>query len=233
MKQKSILCYGDSNTWGFVPTIESLVPSADTKIVMPIKRYSRAERWTGRLQQLLGEKYYVIEEGLNGRTTNINHPIPPDRNGKTYLPSCLYTHAPIDIVILALGTNDLKVYFNRSAEEVRDGLAELISIIQSSTYGSEMLDAPKILIMTPSILLPVAETFKDENNINVFAGAVKKSEQLVRLYSALAIEKNCHCLDISKDIIPSEIDGGHLSAKAHEQLALMLAKKINGEAICV
>ena len=119
------------------------------------------------------------------------------------------------------------IYFNRSAEDIRDGLAELIDIIQTSSYGSGMLAAPKILILSPSILLPIAETFKDEKNINVFAGAVKKSEQLVHLYAALAENKNCDFLDISHDIIPSEIDGGHLDVKAHEKLALIIAEKIN------
>ena len=107
MSQKTILCYGDSNTWGFTP-IDAVIPITNKKIA-PIKRYNRKEKWTGRLQKLLGENYYVIEEGLNGRTTNLNYHIPPDRNGKTYLPPCLYTHAPIDLVILALGTNDLNL----------------------------------------------------------------------------------------------------------------------------
>ncbi|HLB43188.1 MAG: hypothetical protein A3E87_06530 [Gammaproteobacteria bacterium RIFCSPHIGHO2_12_FULL_35_23] len=224
MTQKTILCYGDSNTWGFVPSAEGFVPNMDKKI-LPVKRYCRTERWTGILQDLLGENYYVIEEGLNGRTTNLNYHIPPDRNGKTYLPSCLYTHAPIDLVILALGTNDLKVYFNRSAEDICNGLAELIDIIQTSPYGLEMLAAPKILIMAPSILLPIAETFKDGSGANVFAGAVKKSKQLVVLYSELVKEKNCYFLDVSKDITPSEIDGGHLDNEAHKKCAEMVCRK--------
>jgi len=90
MNQKTILCYGDSNTWGFVPSTEGYGPTANKK-PLRFQRYSRDERWTGRLQKLLGEDYYVIEEGLNGRTTNINSLLPPNRNGKTYLPPCLYS----------------------------------------------------------------------------------------------------------------------------------------------
>ena len=102
--QRTILCYGDSNTWGYVP-------QSPAEKNLTIQRYPRHIRWPGILQNLLGEKFHVVEEGLNSRTTNLDYPIPPDRNGKTYLPSCLYTHAPIDLVILALGGNDLKNSF--------------------------------------------------------------------------------------------------------------------------
>ena len=50
-----ILCYGDSNTWGYIPLTE--------------KRYPPEVRWTGRLQRLLGPDYQVLEDGLSGRTT--------------------------------------------------------------------------------------------------------------------------------------------------------------------
>jgi lysophospholipase L1-like esterase len=91
--QRTILCYGDSNTWGYVP-----LPMAER--TKGIKRYSKDERWTGIIQKELGSDYLIVEEGLNSRTTNLEYPFPPDRNGKTYLPPCLYSHAPIDLVIL-------------------------------------------------------------------------------------------------------------------------------------
>lgn len=217
MTQKTILCYGDSNTWGYVPN-----PGA-----YPVIRYARDQRWTGILQTLLGDQYYVIEEGLNSRTTNVDYHVPPDRNGKTYLPPCLYSHAPIDLVILALGANDFKVYFNREASAIRDGLSELVTIIQASTYGKAMQEAPKVLIMTPPTPLPVLETFKDENGIAFFQGAINKSANLVPLYAALAEERGCAFLDISKDIISSTVDGGHLDVEMHKKLAEMMCDKIH------
>lgn len=218
MNQKTILCYGDSNTWGYVPN-----PSPTTQYMM---RYSRNERWTGRLQWLLGENYYVIEEGLNGRTTNLDYYIPPDRNGKTYLHPCIYTHAPIDLVVLALGANDSKVYFRRHPEDICKGLAELVDMIQASLYGTGLVKAPKILIMTAPIILAIAEKFVDENGINVFAGADKKSRALVDLYAELAQIKNCYFLDTSKAVRSSEIDGGHYDLDAHKKLAEIIAAKI-------
>jgi lysophospholipase L1-like esterase len=215
--QHTILCYGDSNTWGYIPTNDRNSPA---------QRYSRKERWTGLLQNLLGENYYVVEEGLNSRTTNLDYQIPPDRNGKTYLPPCLYSHAPIDLVILALGGNDLKKYFNRTAEQIRDGLRELIEIIQSSAYGNDMQSPPKILIISPPKMLSIIEQFTDDDGIKIFEGALKKAETLVTLYCELAKEKNCYFLDISKSITPSSIDGMHFDVSAHKQLSQMIYKML-------
>lgn len=218
MEKKTILCYGDSNTWGYIPQA-----NVNT---LSIARYDYHERWPGALQQLLGKQYYVIEEGLNGRTTNLNYAIPPDRNGKTYLPPCLYSQAPLDLVILALGANDFKVYFNREPKAIRDGLAELIDIIKTSSYGPKLSTAPKVLILNAPIVLPLAETHRDEQGVQVFAGAIKKAEDLVTLYAELAKTKDCYYLDTSKHILPSSIDGGHFDLKAHQQLAKMVAEQI-------
>ena len=98
-KLKNILCYGDSNTWGYIPG------SLDFR-TMQVKRYEQTVRWTGRLQSLVEGNANIIEEGLNGRTTNIDYKDIPGRNGKTYLLPCLYSHAPLDLVILWLGFND-------------------------------------------------------------------------------------------------------------------------------
>ncbi|MBV9576008.1 MAG: SGNH/GDSL hydrolase family protein [Gammaproteobacteria bacterium] len=217
--QRTILCYGDSNTWGYVP-------QHFTGRNFILSRYSRDKRWPGILQKILGKNYQVIEEGLNGRTTNLDYHIPPDRNGKNYLAPCLYTHAPIDIVVLALGANDFKAYFNRKAEDIKNGLAELINIIQSSNYGADMQNAPKILIIPPAIPLPIAEQFQDENGIAVFNGAIDKAKKLIELYSKLAEEKNCYFLDVSNYISPSEIDGIHLDENNHEKLANLVTDKI-------
>jgi lysophospholipase L1-like esterase len=217
MNQKTILCYGDSNTWGYIPNSgQSLTKS----------RYSRDERWTGLLQKKLGDDYYVIEEGLNSRTTNLDYAVPPDRNGKTYLPSCLYSHAPIDLVVVALGGNDMKMYFNRTAEEIKNGLSELVDIIQTSQYGSDMKQAPKVLIASLLIPLPIAESHIDENGIHFLKGAIKKAEKLIDLYAQLAQQKNCFYLDLSRDIQPSEIDGVHLDEDAHRKCAEIMFKKI-------
>lgn len=217
-RQKAILCYGDSNTWGYVPSAEDHA--------LPPKRYTRNERWTGLLQQLLGADYYVIEEGLNSRTTNLDHTKLPDRNGKTYLPSCLYSQSPLDLVIFALGGNDAKTYFNRSAKDIAAGMGELIDIVQNTTYGPDMLSAPQILLIPPPYPQAIAESYLDENGVAFFAGGMEKIQQLPALYAALAHEKNCHFLDIAQDVLPSIIDGVHFDKAAHAKFASLIAAKI-------
>ena len=96
-KMKRILCFGDSNTWGWNPANK--------------ERFDENSRWTGILKNKLGENYDIIEEGLNGRTTVWDDPIEGYKNGKKHLPSCLESHRPLDIVVLMLGTNDLKSRF--------------------------------------------------------------------------------------------------------------------------
>jgi lysophospholipase L1-like esterase len=215
--KRSVLCYGDSNTWGYVPTSSQSLSKS---------RFSRDERWTGVLQTLLGVNYYVIEEGLNSRTTNIDYQVPPDRNGRNYLPPCLYSHSPLDLVLFALGGNDCKTYFNRSAEAIRDGMAELIDVVQGSIYGPDLNKAPEVLLISSPIPLPIAETFKDENGVLFMEGAIHKLEKLRGLYEELAKEKKCHYLDISYDIQSSEIDGVHLDLQGHAKFSQLISEKI-------
>lgn len=217
---KTILCYGDSNMWGFVPCAESYGAGL-------AKRYPRDVRWPGRLQDLLGGQYHVVEEGLNSRTTNIDYQVPPDRNGVTYLPSCLYSHAPIDLVIFALGGNDLKSYFNRKPSDVAAGMAVLIDIVQTSRYGSDGQYPPKILLLSQSIPLPMAEQYVDEAGNQVFKDLVKNVRALVPLYENLAKEKNCYFMDISRDVHPAEFDGVHLDERAHKIYADLVYKKVS------
>jgi lysophospholipase L1-like esterase len=217
--QKTILCYGDSNTWGYVP-------QPLTEPTITISRYPRDKRWTGMLQCKLGDNYYVIEEGLNSRTTNLDYPIAPDRNGQRYLAPCLYTHAPIDLVVMALGGNDLKAFFEREAEDITRGLSELIDIVKSSNYGVDMISPPDILIIPPPVPLSIIETLHDENGISIFKGAIEKSKKLIHLYSLLSVEKKCFYLEDMSDILPSQVDGMHFDCSAHDKIADKIAKKI-------
>ena len=217
--QKTILCYGDSNTWGYIPQ-----PFSTQNFIL--SRYPRDKRWSGRLQAHLGNSYYVIEEGLNSRTTNLDYHIKPDRNGKRYLAPCLYTHAPIDLVIMALGGNDLKALFGREAEDIARGLGELIDVVKNSTYGPDMRIPPDILIIPPPIPLPIIEELYDENGCAIFKGAIEKAKKLIDLYALLATEKKCFYLEGGSDILPSGIDGMHFDCNAHAKMADKIAEKV-------
>ena len=131
---KRILCYGDSNTFGYDPVTGD--------------RYEPSIRWTGQLQTLLGSDYCIIEEGCNGRTTVFTDPKEPWKNGRNYLEACLNSHKPLDLVILMLGTNDLKTIYCASPAEVAAGAETLVRLIQTFTAEKQGF-APKILLVSP------------------------------------------------------------------------------------
>lgn len=212
----NILCFGDSNTWGYVAKSINFETGF-------MERYPRSIRWTGLLQNHLGECFYVIEEGLNGRTTNVDYKDIPDRNGKVYLPPCLYSHAPLGLVIICLGINDLKMEFNRAADDIRNGLAELIDIIQATTFGADMASAPEILLVNNC--LPVNENYQDMYGNFVLKGAIKRGLQLCELLPELVFEKHCFYLDAT-DILFSELDGIHYDANGHKLFAQKASQKI-------
>ena len=122
MEPLQILCFGDSNTWGYAPV------SAD--------RYPADVRWTGVMAHLLGDRFHVTEEGQNGRTTVWDDPLEGGhKNGLVYLTACLESHHPIDLVILMLGTNDLKARFSLTALDISLGAERLVQTIQKSVWG--------------------------------------------------------------------------------------------------
>lgn len=201
---KSILCYGDSNTWGYDPATGL--------------RFDRNTRWTGVLQDKLGRDYHIIEEGLCGRTTVWQEPFKEYRCGKSYLIPCLETHKPIDLVILMLGTNDLKSCFNLSPVDIAMGAGRLIEIIEDSKCGINF-DSPEILLVIP----PPLTAESDSMDLSSFKGGLEKSQELGKYYRMVAKEHNCHLFDSSEVIESSNIDGVHIEAHGHESLGRRLA----------
>lgn len=202
----TILCYGDSNTRGSIPCTNH-------------ERYARQIRWPSRLQQLLGKNYYVIEEGLGGRTTGIDDPEEEGRNGKTSLLPCLRSHRPIDLVILLLGTNDLKAKFQMPAERIAKNAGELVRTIQTSRCGKEG-QSPRVLLIAPP---PLGEltSLKDE-----FEGGIEKSRTFGEIFLREAYTLNCEYLDAGRFIQSSNQDGIHWEPESHLRLAKVIAEKI-------
>jgi len=202
---KTILCYGDSNTWGWNPVNQT--------------RYARFARWPGVLQQRLGGGYYIIEAGLSGRTTVHDDPIEPHRNGKTYLPACLMSHQPLDLVILMLGTNDLKHRFGQSAFDIAAGAGFLVKLIQQSGTGPNG-QSPQVLLLAPPPIIKRPPTAAQ------FEGGPAKSKQFGRTFGPISRQHHCHFLDTGKVVDSSSIDGVHLELTEHQKLGLALAEKV-------
>jgi lysophospholipase L1-like esterase len=211
---KTILCYGDSNTWGYDPVASAGSPH-------PI-RHPHEVRWTGVLARELGEGYRVIEEGLNGRTTVLDDPIIQHRNGRTYLPACLGSHRPIDLVVLMLGTNDLKVMFNLPPGEIANGAGELVKLIKQSECGPKA-GAPRILVVSPALVGDFSRVPDIEEK---FVGALEKTQRFPALYEAIAQQHGCAFLNIQPHAKASDWDGLHFEADQHTSIGLAMAEAV-------
>jgi len=203
---KNILCYGDSNTWGYVPGTG--------------ERFSREDRWPGLLQQSLGNTYRIIEAGLNGRTTVFDDPGKPGCNGLTGLGGVLESCPDLAMVILMLGTNDLKHHLHVSAIETAQGIARLVERIATDSPGASR-DTPEILIVSPPGIRAGSVSSGP-----LFQGAREKSRQFPRLLAEVARNKGCHFLDAAKFVSPGPVDGVHLDKRGHARLARLIGRAL-------
>jgi lysophospholipase L1-like esterase len=203
-----VLCFGDSNTWGYDPSGGV--------------RFDDDVRWTGVLANTLGKDYTIIEAGLNGRTTVFDDPFEAGRNGKTLLPVVLQTHKPLDLVILMLGTNDFKEVFSASAFAIRKGMETLVTMIQCSQFGRNDT-APPILLMSPP---PLAPNLYDLQWGMMFGGGLEKSHALAAHYQTLADEYGLAFFDTGTVIQSSTVDGIHFDQPQHTLLGEAVAEQV-------
>lgn len=202
-KAKVILCYGDSNTYGRNPIDRS--------------RYSVSTRWTGILQNMLGEDYYIIEEGLGGRTTDVDDPSSEGRNGFEYFKPCVQSHDP-DIIVLMLGTNDVKDIFNRSAQQIADAIEIYFLFIESLEKST------KLILVSPSGVDMDAPTFHKYAD-KFSESSVQKADQLADLYKDIAIKYDSTFIDASPIVTLGE-EGLHWMAESHAAFGKVIKKEI-------
>jgi lysophospholipase L1-like esterase len=184
---KTLLCFGDSNTWGYVPGSNG-------------KRLPREARWPTRLQATLGEEWEVVAEGLSGRTATIDRPDSEGRNGLPYLLPCLHSHAPVDLVVIFLGTNDVNFIED---DRVARCVARLVSVVRSSAAGPGGA-APEVLVICPP----------------PFAGHA--------LGASFAAELDCPVLDLdgvtSYRVVGDDVE--HLDEAGHAAVAAAVADRV-------
>jgi len=205
----TVVCFGDSLTWGFNPADKS--------------RYGHDIRWTRRLQTELGAAYYVVEEGINGRTTVFEDPVRGDKNGFQHLAGVRKTHMPIDILIIMLGTNDLQDRFAMSADAI--GLA-MGRILYAATQATDDVEgrAPKVLLMSP----PPLGDFTGKEYAGVYSNAHGgvQSRRLAGVYEALAEDYGVAFFDTGTVISASPIDAIHFEAELQADLARAVAAEV-------
>jgi len=202
---KTVLCFGDSNTWGANP--------ADGE------RHAYEDRWPIVLQNELGEDYLIIAEGLNGRTATFDDPVEGDKNGKRHLPMILESHAPLDLVIIMLGTNDLKARFSAPAVDIAAGVGGLVDIVRSSGSGPGAGE-PQLLILVPGV------TERLSGFAEMFAGGAEKSREFARVFAAMCQERNVPFANVNDVVRYSQADGIHLDAEAQRELGRFAAQQV-------
>ena len=212
---KRILCFGDSNTWGYNPVNGS--------------RYDDNTRWTALLQKKLGADYQIIEEGQNGRTIACDDPWEGGtKNGMKYLLPMLESHDPLDVMIIMLGSNDLKLKFGLPAGDIAGSLCSMIEKAQSHFHYSGQ--KTKIMILSP---IYIGEGIKDGYFGNFFDGdqAVKRSKELAHWYKLVADRYHCSFLDMAEVASPGTVDCLHLMPEGHAAIAEALGRcfKVQGE----
>lgn len=219
-EKKRILFYGDSNTFGWITHADGT-----------FDRFPAEQTWPGKAGILLGDNYEIIIEGLGGRTTNLDSTpnagsgyIPgAGMNGAAYLPACLSSHMPLDLVVIMLGSNDLNVKYNRNAEEIAGGVDELVKIVKEAQWQKHTKFAePQVLVLAPPMM-----NIKNEKYKAMFAGAYEKSSQFGQLMQEVADNNNAEFFDTATVVPFGEADDEiHLTLKNHSDLAFAVAKKI-------
>src|SRR5262245_59423146 len=176
-------------------------------------RWPADVRWTGRLQKLLSNEYSVIEEGLGGRTTDLDDPDRDDRNGRTYFQPCLRSHSPLDMVVIMLGNNDLKTKFGRETDTVATALEGYIDNIERTAWTRNG-GVPTVVLVSP-IHLDADQPAVAERSSEYDADSVRKSRELGAAIRRVADKRKALFVDAAAVACPGN-DGTHLSRDSHE-----------------
>lgn len=188
---KTVLCFGDSNTYGYSP--------------LDGKRFSHCERWTGILQT----RFNVIEAGLNNRVGFVNNPCGEMYSSMLYFPKVLEKYKNIDILILAIGTNDLQFAYNVDMKTIENGLETLVLLAKQKIN--------KIIIVPPVILNN--DIFNGNFAFMFDKSSIEKSKQVQEIYKKIANKHSCTLIDFNEFTRASQIDGLHYDKTAHKMIA--------------
>ena len=202
MTRKRILCFGDSNTWGYVPGMNG------------VPRYDEDTRWTSLLQKKLNDTYEIIEFGLCGCTSGFAYEVHGvDTNGRDLYPSILFAHLPVDIVLIMLGTNDLKIQNNWQPGDTAKNLDALISITRGLAPGTKIILAPATILR---------KGFESDPELDP-ATAIESSRLCAKEVAELAKQRDTLFFDTNQFVHELAFDGCHFSAAAHKAFAEGLA----------
>ena len=211
----NVLFYGDSNTWGYDPATSL--------------RYPYRIRWTTVCAKALGRRYCCIPAGMNGRTTAFDDPFKGARNGLTGLDYELQTHKPIDLLVIMLGTNDMKY---TDAQGSADGMEKLIlralSVNERFSASSPVFMEAKARGGVPGSRILLVSPVPIRAHPGGRADDTEQSSLLSGLYAELAQRHGLHFLDAGLYAEPSAADGVHLGPEGHQKLGFAVSEAIRG-----
>lgn len=201
---KKILCYGDSNTFGFIPE--------------NCKRYDKDSRWSGILSEILKENYQVIEEGMNNRTGFFKNPEGLKQSGGEYLSVFLQNHRNLDICIISLGTNDAQFFYNLDENSTKNGLQNLIDSVREVNIKTNIIIVPPVKITENILHSGFSMMFNRES--------IDKINKVFPIFKQTAKENNCLYFDFNQITSPAQKDGLHYTKESHTIIANKLAEFI-------
>lgn len=208
--ERRILCFGDSNTWGF---------DAVTR-----ERFGNETRWTRRLSRALGEGYEIIEEGLNGRCAVNEDQLKEGLKGLDYIHPCIMSHKPLDLVIIMLGTNDAKERYGMTSHNMAMGIIRVAGKVRHSETGRGGTD-PEILIVAPAPIGPLYRN--DDAVLSMGREADIKTREMASHLKVLSEESGFHFLNAGDHLKMGETDHMHLDEKGHRVMAEIIEGKIS------
>jgi len=205
---RTVLCFGDSNTWG--------CPPYDNPAQAPV-RIAHERRWPNIMGALLGRDIHIVEEGLSGRTTVFDDPIEGlHKNGARTMIALIESHAPIDVLVMMLGTNDFKDQYSVSSFNSARGMLTLIQMVKG--YYALIERGPEILVVTPPSISASAEPAMWGDGHRKCAGHAYYLQQV-------AERTGCFHFDANKVVMAGN-DGVHLDDAAHAVLGAALAREV-------
>jgi lysophospholipase L1-like esterase len=220
-----VLCFGDSNTYGTClrDSNSDGTPTNDPDYV----RLNADRRWTGVLQRLLGDGYDVIEEALNGRTTDVDYDDRPGCNGRSYFVPCLLSHRPLDVVVVMLGGNDLKPSFHRTPTAIAEALGAYVDDIAANVTDRQGR-TPMIVLVGPIRIDDTAPKYRDLVGENFDPSIPGRSRELATEIRRVARERGTLFAAAAEVARPGD-DGLHLSQDSHARLAELIASTVMKE----
>lgn len=208
MPVATIVCFGDSNTWG-CPPYANIAQTPD--------RIPRERRWAQIMGRALSGPVQIIEEGLSGRTTVFDDPIEGiHKNGSRTLIPVIESHAPMDLLIIMLGTNDFKDQFSITAFNSARGMLTLIQMVKGHFALVER--GPEVLIVTPPAIGEAAEPA-------IWGDGHRRCADHAHYLGQVATRTGCFHYDANR-VVRAGIDGIHLDESAHDVLGMALAREV-------